>query len=68
MIDKALLRYYAEKSKYSMSSLATELNMNPATMFRKLNGTSDFTRHEMQKIKDLLHLSTQEFHNIFFAS
>lgn len=67
MIDKALLRYHIEKANYTLAKLAEETGMNPSTMSRKLNGASEFTRTEMQKIREVLLLSEQEFTLIFFS-
>lgn len=57
----ALLKY--EKSK---DDIAEILNVNLATLYRKMNGSSDFYRDEIQAISDYLNLSLDEKESIFF--
>jgi betR domain len=57
----ALLKY--EKSK---DDIAKILNVNLATLYRKMNGSSDFYRDEIQAISDYLNLSLDEKESIFF--
>ena len=56
----------AELNK-SMSEIATVIGVNQATLYRKINGTSDFTRNEIQLIRHALSLTVDEVDNIFFA-
>lgn len=57
----ALLK--CEKSK---DDIAEILNVNLATLYRKMNGSSDFYRDEIQAISDYLNLSLDEKESIFF--
>lgn len=47
--------------------LAKALGFNIATLQRKMNGTSDFYRSEIEQIRALLHLTQEDIMNIFFA-
>ena len=41
--------------------------MNASTLYRKMNGISDFTRKEIQEIRDELGLDANTVDQIFFA-
>jgi len=62
-------RFYEALAGRSMpvTRLATTLEMNQATLFRKIKGESDFTRAEIQEIRERLSLSQAEMDAIFFA-
>ncbi|WP_414601403.1 helix-turn-helix domain-containing protein [Gemmiger sp.] len=47
--------------------MAGIIGCNEATLYRKMNGVSDFTRNEIQLIKQALNLSSAEVEDIFFA-
>ena len=51
----------------SMTDIAKALGINEATLYRKVNGYSDFLRNELTIIRNELKLSIEEFENIFFA-
>jgi len=52
---------------YTNESLASYLGINPSTLHRKLTGTSDFTRYELQLIRHAFALTNNETEDIFFA-
>lgn len=56
----------AELNK-SVSEIASIIGVNQATLHRKMNGTSDFTRNEIQLIRHALSLTNNEVCSIFFA-
>lgn len=56
----------AERNR-STDEVAAAIGVNPATLYRKINGTSDFTRNEIQLIRHVLNLTTDEVEAIFFA-
>ena len=56
----------AELNK-SVSEIAVIIGVNQATLHRKMNGKSDFTRNEIQLIRHALSLTNNEVCNIFFA-
>ena len=68
MLNKNKLRGKIVEKGYSVRTIAAEIGLNKATFYRKMNGTSDFTREEIQKIAVLLDLSVQEKEEIFFGS
>ena len=47
--------------------IAKTIGCNEATLYRKLNGKSDFTRNEIQMIRQKLNMSANEVDTIFFA-
>ncbi|MEG0359690.1 MAG: helix-turn-helix transcriptional regulator [Anaerorhabdus sp.] len=65
MIDvKALKKLLIDKGK-TMRGLANYLGISKSTLYRKLNGESDFYREEMQKAREYLEENNLDF--IFFA-
>lgn len=67
-----MFRLNVFKSKLSlhektMRDVASAIGINEATLYRKVNGTSDFTRNEIQIIKQFLNLSSDEVESIFFC-
>lgn len=67
MFKKNEFRAAMARKEISTSELAKELGLDPATLFRKISGQSDFYRNEIEKICTILELSPQETLNIFFA-
>lgn len=67
LINKPKLIYYCSMNHKSLKDLARELEMNQVTLYRKIRGDSDFYRHEIIKIKEILDLSTNEINEIFFS-
>lgn len=60
------------KSKLALNNktikeVAGAVGINEATLYRKINGTSDFTRNEIQLIRQFLNLSSEDVEEIFFA-
>lgn len=67
MFNGRKLRAKMVEKDITNMDLAGILNINPATLYRKTVGISDFTRLEIQKISEYLALSMQEVKDIFFA-
>jgi len=65
MLNKNKLKAKVIENGLTMEKVAKALDINVTTLYRKINGTSDFTRSEMHKIKDLLNLSDKEAIDIF---
>jgi len=61
-----LLAKMAENGK-TRNDLAAALGIDNATLFRKLNGSSDFKRNEIETARNFLNLSVNEAEAIFFA-
>lgn len=51
----------------SLEDVANALKINPVSLHRKMNGTSDFYRGEIELIIKLLGLSGDDVIRIFFA-
>lgn len=47
--------------------LAKSLNVNLTTIYRKINGESDFTLSELKALKRVLNLSNDDVDRIFFS-
>ena len=67
MLDKAKFKYFVATKNLTLSDLAVKMGMNPATLSKKLNGTTDFSRHEFQLFKDIVGLTESEMLSVFFA-
>lgn len=65
-MDKELLKFHIMKQRMNSADVAAKLGINESTYFRKLNGTSDFTRNEIMIIKDVLGLTVDDVDRIFF--
>lgn len=66
-MNTKLLKRRLEDENKSLNDLADCLGINVATLYRKLNGTSDFTRYEIQQIRLYVPLSKEDIYSIFFA-
>ena len=51
----------------SKEDIAKYLSINPATVYRKFNGESEFTLSELRKLKVFLNLSKDDIDRIFFS-
>jgi transcriptional regulator with XRE-family HTH domain len=51
----------------SLDEVAKAIGINPASLHRKMNGTSDFYRGEIERIIKLLGLNGEDVIRIFFA-
>lgn len=47
--------------------IAKILGLNSATIYRKINGESDFTLNELKKLKKILGLTNNDVDRIFFT-
>lgn len=56
----------ARKGK-TLGDIATALGLNRCTIYKKVSQKSDFTREEVQKIKEYLDIPVEEMNAIFFA-
>lgn len=57
-MDKARLMYEMLKKNISIGDMCERLNMSRSAFHRKCNGTSEFTRSEIQRIMDILDLES----------
>ncbi len=51
----------------SKEDIASALNINITTVYRKINGESDFTLSELRKLKEMLRLTKEDVDRIFFS-
>lgn len=51
----------------SVKDVAMAVGCNEATMYRKMKGESDFTRNEIQLLKQTMQLTSGEVEKIFFG-
>lgn len=66
MFNKAKFNYYREIKSISLDEIAKTLGIHLSTLIRKINGDSDFYRHEIIIIRTLLELSPEQVEEIFF--
>lgn len=50
----------------TLEELASRIDVNNATLYRKMTGKSEFYRNELQVIRDVLCLNDEKFLLIFF--
>lgn len=67
MFDKALFIYHVTRKNMTLGAISAMLKINPATLTRKMSGESDFTRDEVQRLKNFLELSVVDADKVFFA-
>ena len=67
MFDEPLFRYMMNRRQLSMAVVADRLGVNEATLSRKIKGKSDFSRTEIQALKTILGMTTDECVKVFFA-
>ena len=67
MFQKTELKIALVRRNMTFEELANKVGIAPATLHRKMSGTSDFYRDEIEQIRVVLNLSQEEVLNIFFA-
>lgn len=68
MFDRALFKYMVDRKQLTLSDVANQLGINDATLYRKMKGESDFSRSEIQMLKSILGMTTEESISVFFAN
>ena len=53
---------------YTMKTLSSKIGICETSLRRKINDKSDFTLSESLKVKEILHLSSQDYLDIFFGT
>lgn len=66
-MDKNKFIYYASRADLSLKSMARQMGINVSTLWRKLNGRSDFTRSEIETYKKITHTTNEELLEVFFS-
>ena len=67
MFDKKEFEQVLRDNRYTNPELARIIRMDPSTLWRKINGISDFYRRDIERIKAALKLSAEQVDRIFFA-
>lgn len=67
MFDRNRFKWRLAAAEKTLNETAQYLGINPSTLSRKMDGTSDFTRNEIQMLRAFLHLDDEELKLIFFA-
>lgn len=67
MFNHNLFRAKCVERGLRVTDVARIMGINPATLSRKMNGVSDFTRNEIQLFRAALNLTPQETDAIFFS-
>lgn len=67
MTDTKRLRRIVEETGITVTAICDHTGMTRATLYNKLNGKSEFTATEIQKLCDELHLNPKQRNEIFFA-
>lgn len=50
----------------TLDKLASRIGISKASLYRKMTGKSEFSRNELQAIRDVLYLNDEQFLHIFF--
>ena len=67
MFNKERFRDRISSLGLSIGEVANLLGINEATLYRKMNGTTEFSRTEIQLLRSVLRLSVDDAEAIFFA-
>ena len=67
MFQDNLFKAQLKAKRRTVKDIAEAVGVSEATLYRKINGTSDFTRNEIQLIRQYLNLCAEEVDEIFFA-
>lgn len=67
MFNDNLFRAKCIEHGLRVADAARIMGINPVTLYRKMNGASDFTRNEIQLFRAALHLTPKETDAIFFS-
>lgn len=64
-MDKELLKYHIAKNGDSIKELANFLGLHATTLYKKMNGNTDFSSKEVSKIAKRYDLSDSVIVDIF---
>lgn len=67
MFQRNLFEAALKTRSKTLSDIAEHLEINRGTLYKKVSQITDFTRAEVQEIKEFLNLSTQETMSIFYG-
>lgn len=66
MFRKNELKAEMARAGMTYKTLAKAIGINPSSLYRKVNGRTDFYRYEIFKITEILHLDDDTMRRIFF--
>lgn len=66
MTDTRSLRSTIDESGIKLKSISDSLGITYQALLNKLNGDTEFKVTEAQSLKDVLHLTDEDFISIFF--
>ena len=66
MFKKNELQAEMVRNCLTAEALSKKLGINIVTLYRKMNGETDFYRNEIVKIAEILHLNKKAICRIFF--
>lgn len=66
-MNKIAFKHKAIDCGLSYVSIAKHLGINEATLYRKLNDKSEFSRSEIKALGELMHLTMDDINAIFFS-
>ncbi len=67
MFDESKFKYFVIKNGSNLTNTAKAINVTYSTLRRKMTGESDFTREEVQALRDYLKMSPADVEEVFFA-
>lgn len=67
MFNRRLFHGKVVSQGLTLVEVAKQLEINPATLGRKMSGKSEFTRAEIQRLRTILKCTSEEIDSIFFA-
>ena len=60
------LKVECVRKNITLEKLASQIGIDNSTLYRKIKGQSDFSRNELQMIREILSLDNDKFLSIFF--
>ena len=67
MFDSNKFKERIMEMGFTVGKVASFIGINEATLYRKISGSSEFSRAEIQLIRNVLKLTVAEAEEIFFA-
>ncbi len=67
MFKKNEFRAELVRREIKLETVAQALQIDVASLYRKMNGVSDFYRNEIERIAVILNLKSEDIMRIFFA-
>lgn len=68
MFNKAMFKSKIVEMGSSIREVAAIMGCNEGTLYRKMDGKSDFTRNEIQLFRQAFNLGADDIERIFFCT